>query len=527
MTIYLQFEQKSPGTLHLKGDNDPEAAKTVAAVTALFASIKEKNKAAAEKISNFKEFTATLTGVSDSKTITVQITGKVNNAQVIINIGKLKPETAQSLPSSLVEKLFSPAAKESALEPISRKPTISNAPPVHSLLIHTFPMAIVGPSLFTYQSVLANPRIEASKPPGLSNPGTNCFMNATFQMVMNDEVLCQALVETFTEALKNCADEKATISSNRVALDKELEALKKTEGWWYTWTSSYRQWSEKSEKNTSKLQKCEKRSTAYKTFLNAVNAYRTGGKEIDLTPLRYLLTIYRGSRPRGMGDAEEFFNALFYSVDLKKYQIGFCEGFERTYAPLDPNSELAKEYTLDRWNKLKKDDLIILQEGNKRVNFESQREHTPTLALVLKKNSTGQKLLDELLTPQDAKGDPTGCQDGYYVLQAEKRIFEQLPKRFMIHLKRFTFDEGSGEPEKIDDELPMSQVLTVQGQDYLLKSIVYHVGAAHYVAYINKKGVWYKADDSRVTIAEDDLQTGLERGYLYFYEKVPALSPID
>jgi hypothetical protein len=522
MTIYLHFEQKSPGALHLKSDKNPDAAATVAAVNALFASIKEMNKAAAEKISNIKEFTAALTGMPDSKTITVQITGKVNNVQIVINVGKLKPETAQFLPPSLVEKIFSPGAHQ-----VDSKPNIPTTTPVQSLLIHTFPMAMVGPSLFTYQSALANPQIEALKPPGITNPSTNCFMNATFQMVMNDEVLCQALVETFTEALKKCEAEKVTISSNRVQLDQELEALKKTQGWWYTWTAPYRQWSERDQKNNSDLEKCEKHSTAYQHFLNAVNIYKTGGKEkIDLTPLRYLLKIYRGSRPGGMGDAEEFFNALFYLVDLRKHQIGFCEGYERTYARLDPNSELAEEYTPERWSKIKKDDLITLQEGNKRINFEEKREHTPTLAFEFQKNKTGQKLLDELLTPQDANGEPIGCQDGYYLLQTEKRIFEQLPQRFMVHLKRFTYNAATGAPEKIDDELPMSQVVTIQEQDYLLRSIVYHVGAAHYVAYINKKGVWYKANDSVVTVA-NDLQTGLKYGYLYFYEKVPALSPVD
>lgn len=578
MAIKLNFEKAASGEYLLNESDIPEPNATQAAITAIFEKIKRFDKETFERLPKFDKFTAILTVVSDKKTqVKIEFVIEAEKEKHILGV-PLKPETANTLPPSLLQKLFPPTSNLDAPKPVSNEPPAASVtthsaarfnhplstlpllstgpffptrgikaplktgpsrinPGTHSSansklddpkpvdsqkapaalaplklspFLFTMPLAMAGPSALLPHNP---PKIEGPLPPGIKNPNTNCFMNATFQMIMNDKVLRDALVETYREEIKKCEIKLTEIAEKQKQLDQELQSSQT--GWFYWLKGPYIRASQNIEQNKTEREKCEKLASAYQKFLDAVKDYEKGGKEIDLTPLRYLLTIFPHAKPWGMGDAEEFFNALFHPVDCAKYQIGYREGFERTYAPLNPQSEFANKYTQERWATTKVDDRVVLQEGNKSTSLTPKQ--TPTLSLEFEKNSTGQKLLDQLFEPSHNHDcDPTPCQNGYYLLQTEKRIFQHPPKRFMIHLKRFT-DTGA----KINKPLQMSEIVTIEGQHYSLKSIVYHIGAAHYIAYIKKQDTWFKANDEHVTVAtHEDLETGLNYGYLYFYEKI-------
>jgi len=511
MAITLNFKKIPAGRYILQDENIPEPRATQMVMLAIFEKIKKINKEAAQALPKLTSFTASLTTGNDKKSVKIQIVGKVENEKIVINFS-LSSQTTSSLPPSLLKELALPV---SPLGEPKVAPKASFTSPALFNPFLTIPLAMVGPSWALRTQGKTSQQVEGPLFPGINNPGTNCFMNATFQMIMNDEVLCKALVETFQEQI-------VIIAAEREQLDTELKQLQNSSSF-YFFQAPYSRWKQKDAASRSNPKRSPECLETYRAFLCAVEAYKKGEKGIDLTQLRYLLTIFNGSQPQGMGDAEEFFNALFYSVDLNKYAIGFVEGFERTYEPLDQNSDLANIYTRERWESEKKADLVELREDKKRLNFDPTPKNTTTLALELYKNSTGQELLDDLFIAQDLKSDTaTACTDGYYLIKSEKRILKEAPQRFMVHLKRFTYDERRSNPQKINYPVEMSERLILQGQTYHLKSIVYHIGAAHYIAYINKQNIWYRADDSRVTVAED-LKEGLNKGYLYFYEKDPTL----
>ena len=228
-----------------------------------------------------------------------------------------------------------------------------------------------------FSSPLSTPKLSENVY-GLYNPDLNCFMNATFQMIMNDEALCQALVETYTPL----------VESYKVQMQVAQGA---------------------------DFQTCKKYYEAYKTFIDTVALYKSGDSEklrkVDLDPLRFLLGIYAsrknpnisGSKDCSMGDAEEFLNALLYDVDLKKYNVGFRQGYRRTYQLLGTETRLPRE-NLDPENKL-----------------------TPTLKLEMRKNATGQQLINDLFAPQKNLGVPEAVviDDNIYTLDRAEVLGSQ------------------------------------------------------------------------------------------------------
>jgi ubiquitin C-terminal hydrolase len=475
-------------------------------LTALVLRVMKISQEAAEAIRTYSKIKVVIL-TKDTTSVLVKVK-KSKGVYFTFNIPKLSPETISSLRPLLHEKQPSPpeqpaaAAKSSITEPIALEPPASTS---------------------------------LQLPPGIYNPNTNCFMNATFQMVMNDTELRRALIETFRAEQEKC---KADLTKKDITigtLNQQIaEFQSKSTFYWFF--ADYQRLSKNLEEQKSKQADLQKLSRTYEAFFKAFENYDNGGKEtINLTPLRHLLTIYPGSGSSGQCDAEEFFNALFNNVKLSNYKIGYEEAFERTYAPLDPESKLAKEtYTQDRWSKIKKADLIQLQSGNKTKNSNGTNitltldlEDAIKKAKEAKKTEevikiSGQELLDTLFMPRNVKdpASPTACTDGYYVMQTEKKAFEKPPQRFLVHLKRFTFE---GAARKISELVSMPELITIEKKHYRLKTIIHHLGGAsggHYIGYLKKDNIWIKANDSSVSIAEKSaIDEARENGYLYLYEE--------
>ncbi len=136
-------------------------------------------------------------------------------------------------------------------------------------LLKAFFLAIL--LLFAFKAAAASLPLNAPK--GISNEGNTCFINATFQMIMNSPELKKALVETF----------QPTPSSDPYF-------------------------------------------SVYQTFLRAVAAYEHGGS-VTLQGLRGLMagSIY------SQEDASELIHILLNRVELAHYSLGCKQGFEREW----------------------------------------------------------------------------------------------------------------------------------------------------------------------------------------------------
>ena len=324
-------------------------------------------------------------------------------------------------------------------------------------------------------------------------------MNATFQMVVNDDALCEALEETYTELLEENQQEIKNLELHIQVLQSKMEEEGKE--WFAYLHKSYQEATRAYGMAKNEHLVCLAYQNAYQTLLKAIKLYRSGSNErIDLTPLRFLLAIdgqdnqeICGLTVGTMGDPHEFFMALFSRVDLEKYpHIGAIPGYLRTYTRPDGTSE-------------------------SRQNLDPK---TLDLQVQIEPNKTGQDLVNGLFALKQIKKEESAKLEEVGPMATEKRRFIDPPERLLIHLKRFT-----PQREKITAAVPMPEQLFIEGQKYHLSSIAYHYGI-HHVAYIKKNGEWYKADDSTVTKAHD-LATGLNYGYLYFYVLESSLHHID
>ncbi len=336
---------------------------------------------------------------------------------------------------------------------------------------------------------------------GIPNGANNCFMIATFQMIMNDRELTKALVETYGACVRHYEFQTKIWQTVIEASQDEMSRLDAKQDFldWLMPSVEYTACKKGLADAQDEYRKCINKTTAYKTFLTAEENYRTGKGPINLTSLRSLLagTDIQGSKPGTTGDAEEFFNALFAEVQLNTYQIGFRDRFVRTYTPVNEGVAAIAPRT------------EIMSTAMPTLQVE-----LPPLVAPLK-NHNGQQLVDAIFAPKkniDVKVNIEAEDGQRHILQTEQRFFQGAPVRLMVQLKRFTVNG------KITDSVEMPDKLTIQGTQYNLKSIVQHL-PGHYVAYIKKEDGWFLADDSSMTKA-DNLTGALNNGYLYFYERV-------
>jgi len=321
--------------------------------------------------------------------------------------------------------------------------------------------------------------------------GNTCFMNAAFQLIMNDPELLKALVETYRQEL--------------------------TRG-----------------------DLTEAKRNGYSAFLNAVTAYQAGAKDqIDLTPLRQL--FYDARSAYVQGDSFEVIQALLGPVKQANYpHLFFRQTIEKRYTQHTPTmwermsgKIAAKETAIKSSPNWQTERDILPPNRTKR----DQPQLTYSFPITLETGEIdGQRLIDRMFTDV-ARTDQADLDAaaGYFADQGakdrgdislwreafSKTIIDQAPERFMVDLKRFQFSR-TGVRSKITREVQMPERATLHGAQYRLKSIVIHSGTVsggHYYAYIRKGDQWQVANDSTVT-ATSDISHGLNNGYLYWYERV-------
>jgi hypothetical protein len=326
----------------------------------------------------------------------------------------------------------------------------------------------------------------------VTKDGNTCFMNAAFQLIMNDPELLRALVETYTQELT-----RADLTS-------------------------------------------ETQRNGYRAFLTAVDAYQAGNKDqIDLTPLRGL--FYDAQRAYVQGDSFEVIQALLGPVNQANYPgLFFRQTIEKRYVQYQPSF-------WENWSGKKTARERVVKSS---PNWQTERDILPpnrtkrdqpqlaySFPITLETDEVdGQRLINRVFTDV-ARSDQANIDAaaGYFAdadaqtrgelslwtERSSRTIIDQAPQRFMIDLKRFQFSR-TGVRSKITKEIRMPERVTVQGVNYRLKSIVIHnggVGGGHYYAYIRKGEQWSIANDSTVTPTLD-IQNGLSNGYLYWYERI-------
>lgn len=106
---------------------------------------------------------------------------------------------------------------------------------------------------------------------------------------------------------------------------------------------------------------------------------------------------------------------------------------------------------------------------------------------------------------------------------AKKELrFSKLPPVLTIHLKRFKF---IGTRTKIDKEISFQSTLDMSklsedGPLYHLYGVIVHKGTAgqgHYYGYIKHKGIWYEANDHKISKVSEE-QVLKQSAYMLFYD---------
>lgn len=330
---------------------------------------------------------------------------------------------------------------------------------------------------------------------GIHNQGNTCFMNATFQLIMNNKELARAIEETYAELVEKGGDNLAV----------------------------------------------------YRSVLKAIDSYRKG-ESPDLEAIRPL--CFDAVELNSMGDATEFLSALLAPIDRSRYPNlfitvesvrtyqaveGTCEEKIKLDIAKKQNQSLTEEQIADRYTILSQDLKAIKLEPKASIiiplaNPDSQKltmeamGGQPNIVGILNGKALikNEILKEELMTESIA----TVCkQENTYGLfrPIHQRVeMQKLPPHLMVQLGRFDFING--ELEKINTEVSIPLVLQLtagdgQANTYQLKSIVEHVGA-HYISYICKENQWYKMDDSVVTpLSISEVILAARRGYIFDYEK--------
>jgi len=121
------------------------------------------------------------------------------------------------------------------------------------------------------------------------------------------------------------------------------------------------------------------------------------------------------------------------------------------------------------------------------------------------------------------------CQKCKISVSHKKKMFiYELPKYLIIHLKRFSFENGNSVKNNIIIDSPMTistkKIATID-RNYNLYAVIRHDGSingGHYIAYtkniINKE--WYKYDDSSIAHLKNpmSLLNITKNGYILFFE---------
>lgn len=439
------------------------------------------------------------------------------------------------------------------------------------------------------------------QPIGLENKGNTCFINAVFQMIMNDTELAKAIHESFeaeiphyekfatvfswmlgesatvpeaqdvqqtmaiirksaasnlTDVLRGLAKEEERKAFRSYvettypifqgmafgsAIDLatvEVDGLKEELGKMKSdpqMTSFFGKLKSKPQDVLKGLQAFvagEKAYQAAEQGKTAVAATVGGSLWTSGTLLRALRELMPEACYSRQEDAEDFLFALLNWVDGSKYPgLYFNKGIERQFALYTPpESESVARADLLLQKKEKSDAAQHERDQLDEMEEALLRRKMDGLTCVLKlehgliEGADGEELLQKTLESHPSEGEPV-----VYIHEGEAKWFNEVssravlhpqPERIIVGLKRFEYTDGAA--KKIDCKVHMKEKMKMGDEEYQLKSIVHHSGVAgfgHYTSYILKNGKWWYCNDEGVSVTTD-ISTGLNTGYLYFYERV-------
>ena len=405
------------------------------------------------------------------------------------------------------------------------------------------------------------------QPIGLWNEGASCFINAVFQMIMNDEELARAIRESFDlekgfrwiEKKSASAPERREIEQVMIMIRDEAKKVFRKDD-----VKKYPQFYQlvfekglesvhlvdfKSEwvrmKNNSQMkdffERLERKLSGFKAFIAGEKAYHEAEQKKQSavsaaggswwgggTLLRDLRNLMPENSSRGQQDADELLAVLLNWVDGSKHpHLFFQKGTERKWEITDTQDANEIQKKQERHdNAQTNDDLLTLMPSN---GVLKQLEGFACILEIsdLFEGACGEELVQKALEfsqvePFEAIYSYRG-EAKYFKQVAERAVLEPSPERLIIRLKRF---EYTNKASKINVSVRMKKKMKMGEHEYRLKSIVHHcggVGGGHYTSYIFKNEKWWLCNDSDV-MSVDDISEGLNTGYLYFYEKLPKPS---
>jgi ubiquitin C-terminal hydrolase len=342
---------------------------------------------------------------------------------------------------------------------------------------------------------------KALKVVGLSNPGANnCFMNAAFQLIMNNRPLLAALKKTYSEKIEAGTGDIAT----------------------------------------------------YEAFLSFIKEYEEG-KTVLLTSLRNLL-VAEGREIGSFGDSSEFLSSLLQLVDPEKHpEIYFHRSTIRSYQHLEEltseqNEKLEGAKIIDGTRtreQIEKERTILSSEGKAEkiepvhsliIPLDPPKKITSRIFGIslleyqeVKPSLDGTKLIQENLRLEEAveAAEPVICEQdltlNFFNRISEKKEIQTFPERLTVQLGRFYYTPENPST-KINTIVNMPMEFTTPDGlfRYSLRSVIFHEGA-HYWSYIRRgeHDPWKVVNDSVVTSAKHgDLEYALSKGYIYDYERI-------
>jgi uncharacterized UBP type Zn finger protein len=305
---------------------------------------------------------------------------------------------------------------------------------------------------------------------GCNNRGNACFMNATKQVIFNDSLLYNAIITT-SPSPNNCDND----------------------------------------------QKKERKHTAKKLLHTELQNYQNPSTRLlpHSDDLRYFL---KETEKNKQEDAGQFIINLLQEIDQAQH----------------PNL-FTKLTTFYKWEKeglsegvANPFELSELPESNIQTKTDTGFALLPIT--IPSKASTekplnGKQLIEQIFSWQNEDGEHANFLQGgtvYKFKKTQTKIeIDPYPERVILQINRFLMTRQS--ERKLTTAVTMPETFTINERTYRLHSFIEHRGNTmhngHYVAYVNKEGMWYEANDAMIT-KKMHLPDEASTGYLYFYHLV-------
>ena len=178
-------------------------------------------------------------------------------------------------------------------------------------------------------------------------------------------------------------------------------------------------------------------------------------------------------------DAEEFLNTIFCKLELEKWNLKQSIEFSTSTIL---RCECNHTY--------KKSDLSYV--------LHLEVSGVETIEKSIEKHSSIQKLDDN---------NALICESCFEKsIKQMKNVIEYWPDYLICVFKRLRFNLELGKTEKLMDEVTLKNVIVNDKYEFELSLIISHMGQAefgHYITFKKLDNIWYKIDDSNVSIIHD------------------------